>query len=81
MDTSDPDISFDDQGVCNHCRRYAHVANQRLVPETDRERKLSALVEQVRADGKGKPYDCIIGVSGGVDSTYLAYVVKRQLGL
>ena len=81
MDTSDPDIVFDGDGVCNHCHRYERVAAERLVPEAERQGRLSALASQIRSEGKGKPYDCIIGVSGGVDSTYLAYVVKRQLGL
>lgn len=81
MDTSDPLIEFDDQGVCNHCRSYdLQAATVQWDPAT-REQKLQALADQIRQDGKGKDYDCIIGVSGGVDSTYVAYVVKKQLGL
>jgi N-acetyl sugar amidotransferase len=80
MDTTDPDITFDADGVCNHCHRYERVAAQRLIPLDERDVKLKALVAEIKAVGAGKPYDCVIGVSGGVDSTYVAYVVK-QLGL
>ena len=80
MDTTDPDIVFDAEGVCNHCHRYTHVARARLIPPDERERRLQALVAEIKAAGKGKPYDCVIGISGGVDSTYVAYLVK-QFGL
>ena len=80
MDTTDPDIIFDAQGVCNHCRRYERIAAQRVIPPEDRERQFSLLVAQIKAAGASKRYDCIIGVSGGVDSTYVAWVVK-QAGL
>lgn len=80
MDTTDPDIVFDADGVCNHCHRYDLVARQRMVPPAQREEQLARLVEDIRQAGKGKDYDCVIGVSGGVDSTYVAWVVK-DLGL
>jgi N-acetyl sugar amidotransferase len=73
MDTTDPEITFDSAGVCSHC-------HQRLIPATQRKQRLDALVAEIRAAGDGKPYDCVIGVSGGVDSTYVAWVVK-DLGL
>lgn len=80
MDTTDPDIRFDENGVCNHCMRYDVVSATRLVPVEERDRKLTAIVEEIKAAGQGKPYDCVIGVSGGVDSTYVAWLVKN-LGL
>lgn len=80
MDTTDPDIVFDADGVCSHCHRYDRVAGQRLLPPAERDAKLAALVAEIKAVGAGKPYDCVIGVSGGVDSTYVAYIVK-ELGL
>lgn len=80
MDTTDPDISFDAAGVCNHCHRYEEVSNQRLIPPEQRRDRLAQLVAEVKRAGQGKPYDCVIGVSGGVDSTYVAWVVK-DLGL
>ena len=80
MDTTDPDIQFDEKGVCNHCRKYEALARTIFVPENERQRKLDRLVQEIKIKGKGKEYDCVIGVSGGVDSTYVAYLVKK-LGL
>src|ERR1035437_1472216 len=80
IDTSDPEIVFDHEGVCNHCKRYdARVAIEIQSP-SDRARKLEALVTEIREQGLKKAYDCIIGVSGGVDSTMVAYKLK-ELGL
>ena len=80
MDTSDPEISFDEQGRCNHCTRYfARIASE-IAPAGEREARLAAVVERIRAEGRGKDYDCIAGVSGGVDSTYVIYKLK-ELGL
>ena len=80
MDTTDPDIVFDAEGICNHCHRYEAVAGQRIIPPEQRKERLDRLVAKIKRAGRGKPYDCIIGVSGGVDSTYVALVVK-DLGL
>jgi N-acetyl sugar amidotransferase len=80
MSTTDPDITFDAAGRCNHCTDYLErLANLTYKPGTS-ERELSAIVERVKAAGRGKEYDCVVGVSGGVDSCYTAYVVK-SLGL
>ncbi len=80
MDTTDPDIKFDADGVCNHCYRYDTVSKTRLVAVEERESRLNALVNEIKQAGAGKDYDCVIGVSGGVDSTYVAWLV-RDLGL
>lgn len=80
MDTSDPEIQFDGNGVCNHCRRYDELVKQHVLTGDDAERSLNAIVERIKKDGRNKEYDCIIGVSGGADSTYNAYIVKK-LGL
>jgi N-acetyl sugar amidotransferase len=77
MDTTDPDITFDSNGVCNHCQRYDRIHVERVIPQAERDRQFQTLVAKIKADGAGKPYDCIIGVSGGVDSTYVAWVVKK----
>jgi N-acetyl sugar amidotransferase len=77
MDTSDPDITFDAEGVCNHCHRYERIARERLIPAADRPARLAALVDAMKRDGQGKDYDCIIGVSGGVDSTYVAWLTHE----
>ena len=73
------DITFNANGVCNYCVSYEkkHLATK---SKTDRSKDLNQLVEQIKTVGKGKQYDCIIGVSGGIDSTYVAYLSK-ELGL
>ena len=80
MDTSDPEICFNDAGVCNHCITYTERARRELPGEQEAAMRLSAIVTEMKEAGRGKDYDCIIGVSGGVDSTMVAYEVKR-LGL
>jgi N-acetyl sugar amidotransferase len=81
MDTiGDPDISFDKNGVCNYFYEYSEKLKIRVPPLEEGKRKLEAIIKKIKASGKGKDYDCIIGVSGGVDSTYTAWLVK-QLGL
>ncbi len=77
MDTSDPDIIFDDQGVCNHCHNYELMVRKLVRVGEDGKRELEQVVNKIKYDGKGKKYDCLIGVSGGVDSTYVAYLVKK----
>ncbi len=80
MDTTDPDIFFDQDGVCNHCHRYERLLKSRVFTGNEAEIKLKRITAEIKSFGKGKEYDCIIGVSGGVDSTYVAFLVK-QLGL
>jgi len=82
MDVSDPDITFDENGVCSHCRQFDLVYKPVLERANSSEgpARLATLVESIKAQGAGKDYDCIIGISGGVDSTYVAWKVK-ELGL
>jgi N-acetyl sugar amidotransferase len=81
MDTSDPEIQFDEQGVCNHCHDYDRQIRQRVLKGEAGLSYLEGLIERIKRDGRGKPYDCLIGVSGGVDSTYVAYIAKQKFGL
>lgn len=76
MDTTDPKITFDSQGVCNHCRDFDKITSKRWFPNEEGRRKLEILVAQLKEEGKGKDYDCILGLSGGLDSSYLALVMK-----
>jgi len=80
MDTSDPEIIFDEQGNCNHCNRYFRRVSSEIRRPGDRESDLAAIVDRIRSDGRGKDYDCVAGVSGGVDSTFVIYKLK-ELGL
>jgi len=80
MDTTDPDIRFDDKGVCNHCTSFLELAKAEQSHNGSRERRLAEIINEIKSAGKQSEYDCIIGVSGGVDSTFVAYKVK-QFGL
>jgi N-acetyl sugar amidotransferase len=77
MDTTDPNIRFDEHGVCNHCTTYHERASTELFHHDESGTHLERLLDQIKAAGRRKDYDCIIGVSGGVDSTYVALKVKE----
>lgn len=78
LDTNDdPDMAFDQQGVCNHCLTYHQVARERLSWGEQRTSKLESLLDAVKASGRNHDYDCVVGASGGVDSTYVAYLAKE----
>ena len=77
---ADPNITFNEDGVCNYWFEYQEAADEKLIHGKAGEKKWEDTVANLKKAGKGKRYDCIIGVSGGVDSTYLAYLVK-ELGL
>lgn len=76
MDTSDPSITFDAQGVCNHCRHFDEVTRSGWFPNDEGARKWATSVDEIRRVGRGQEYDCILGLSGGIDSSYLALKVK-----
>ena len=80
MDTTDQEIVFDEKGVCNHCRRYEERAKEELYCDESGQQKLKDLISGIKEEGKNKKYDYIIGISGGVDNTMVAYTVKK-LGL
>lgn len=80
MDTTDPDIIFDDKGISNHWYHYQNKSQKLISGKAERKEAFDKLISDIKRDGKGKKYDCIIGVSGGVDSTYVAYLVK-EIGL
>jgi N-acetyl sugar amidotransferase len=80
MDTTDPEIKFDENGICNHCRHYDESIKRFVYDGEKGKEKLRQIVNEIKKSGKGKEYDCIIGVSGGVDSSFTAYKVK-ELGL
>ena len=80
MDTSDPNIIFNDDGNCNHCSQYQRRRFKELPDEDEQKKILDKTVEQLRMAGKGREYDCIVGLSGGVDSSYVAYLTAK-LGL
>lgn len=77
---ADPDIRFDEKGVCNYYYEYQEAAIKGLVTGEAGEKKLEDLVHRIKSEGRGNRYDCLIGLSGGVDSSYVAWLVK-QYGL
>ena len=77
---SDPDITFDSDGVCNYYGEFTEKLKIRVPESHIAEKQLAKMVDDIKASGKGKKYDCVIGLSGGVDSSYTALLVKR-LGL
>jgi N-acetyl sugar amidotransferase len=80
MDDTDRAITFDDAGVCDHCRGF----DRYLAPHwtnTTNHGALEKMADEVRAEGRGNPFDCILGLSGGLDSSYLAHVAIKELGL
>ncbi len=80
MDTSDAEITFDERGFCNHCTYYERFTAAEVLGTEAGARPLAELVGRIRRDGAGAPYDCVIGLSGGVDSSFVALEVRR-LGL
>jgi len=76
MDTSDQDITYDGQGICNHCLHFDQVTRKEWFPNDEGARKWATSVDEIRRVGRGQEYDCILGLSGGVDSSYLALKAK-----
>lgn len=80
-DSTIEDISFDHQGLCSYCRKYDGLAEAFIdIPEIQKKKQLSTIVSKIKRLGRNKTYDCILGLSGGVDSSYLAWLAK-DLGL
>lgn len=81
MDTSDKDIEFDENGVCNRCREF----EDRIAPwwkyGKGHEEELAKIIKDIKESGKDKEYDCLIGLSGGLDSTYLLHLAVKEWGL
>ncbi|MBR1870059.1 MAG: phosphoadenosine phosphosulfate reductase family protein, partial [Bacteroidales bacterium] len=81
MDSSDLNLHFDSHGVCERCREY----ESSILPEWNHgkghEAELNALLEDIRRKGRGRKYDCILGLSGGLDSSYLLHLTVREWGL
>lgn len=77
MDTSDPLITFDGNGNCNHCNTALSMAPKVYFPDEEGEKRLQIIAEKIKKEEKGKDFDCVIGLSGGVDSSYLAYLTVR----
>lgn len=81
MDTSDPQITFDNSGRCDFCENYYRDILPSWHPDNQGARELERIASEIKEKGKDKPYDCIIGLSGGADSSYLTHVAVNVMGL
>jgi len=79
-DESVPNISFDDEGVCNYCHQIDSLEAE-YPTGSEGQARLDKMIEEIKAAGKGKKYDAIIGVSGGCDSSYLVHEMVTKYGL
>ena len=75
---ADPDIRFDKEGISNYVHDYEQTAKRGVFTGEAGIKKLEKLVTRIKKEGQGKRYDCLIGLSGGVDSTYVAYLAKQH---
>lgn len=74
---ADPDIQFDENGVSNYYHEYKMLEKEHVFTGKEGEIKLQELLDKIREEGKNKQYDCVTGISGGVDSTYLVWMAKQ----
>jgi len=77
MDATDPDIVFDENGICNNCKDYFEKEKKIVFKGEEGKREIEEIVDKIKKDGKNKKYDCILGLSGGADSSYVAYLAKK----
>jgi len=81
MDTSDPNITFDERGWCDYCRNFYKNIQPNWHPNEKGEEIIMPLIEKIKKEGKGRDHDCLIGISGGMDSSYVTYIAKEKFGL
>jgi N-acetyl sugar amidotransferase len=74
---ADPNITFDENGVCNYYYEYFEKEKKHVKKGKEGEKYFQNIIKLIKKDGKNKPYDCILGLSGGVDSSYMAYLAKK----
>lgn len=81
MDTSDPHIHFDEQGVCDYCNNFENTIKPSWNTDDKGKAQLQQLAARIKKEGEGKDFDCIIGLSGGLDSSYAAHIAVNKMGL
>ncbi len=81
MDTTDSNISFDESGVCDHCNTFFRDIKPKWHTDARGEKEIKEIVKKIKKKGKSKDFDCIMGMSGGIDSSYLLYLAVKKLGL
>ena len=81
MDTSDSQITFDEKGVCDHCNDYHQNVEPNWHTDEQGRKELETLVEKIKESGKKHDFDCLLGLSGGVDSSYMLHLAVKEFGL
>ena len=81
MDTSDPGITFDANGVCDHCHGYQNDVAPNWHPDDVSRSELARLIDEIKKKSKDKEFDCILGMSGGLDSSYMLHLLVAEFGL
>lgn len=81
MDTTDSKITFDEKGVCDHCRNFDKNIKPFWNAKENRLEELEKMAAKIRQAGEGRDYDCLLGLSGGADSSYMAYIAKEVMHL
>jgi len=81
MDTTDSKISFDEKGVCDHCNDFYKNVKPRWHTDERGKAALESIVARIKKSGKGKDFDCLLGISGGVDSSYMLHITVKEFGL
>ncbi len=81
MDTTDSKIVFDENGVCDHCNTFYKSIKPFWNPNEKGNKQLKELIEKIKGEGKGKDFDCLMGMSGGIDSSFLLYKMVTEFGL
>jgi hypothetical protein len=76
-----PKIDFDEDGTCSYFHQIDEMKAEYKTGTAEGEGMLEQIVERIKKAGKGKPYDCVMGVSGGTDSSYMAYLAVEKYGL
>jgi N-acetyl sugar amidotransferase len=81
MDTSDSQITFNHDGQCSNCESFLRVIKPQWDQDVKEDSKFHALIDSIKRKGKNSKYDCVIGLSGGLDSSYLLHVAVKNYGL
>jgi len=81
MDTTDSKITFDNHGVCDHCKTYEEKIKPYWNPSSKSKKELQGIINKIKSEQKDKDFDCIMGMSGGIDSSYLLHMMVTEFGL
>ncbi|NCI48074.1 N-acetyl sugar amidotransferase [Sediminibacterium soli] len=81
MDTSDTRIVFDEKGVCDHCNDFIYNIKPNWHTDESGRAKLTSIIKKIKNEGEGRDFDCILGLSGGVDSSYMLHIAVKEFGL